>query len=78
MEQGMQQRRVPCCKQRASLSSSEWASVSPGGRGGAAGSKRAGGTGMSQEELAAMDPKRVKRIIANRQVRACRAAPTSR
>eukprot|EP00884_Botryococcus_braunii_P008447 jgi/Botrbrau1/17603/Bobra.0166s0040.1 len=29
--------------------------------------KRAGGTGMTQEELATMDPKRVRRIIANRQ-----------
>jgi hypothetical protein len=31
--------------------------------------KRAGGTGMTQEELATLDPKRVRRIIANRQVR---------
>lgn len=30
--------------------------------------KRAGGTGMTEEELAALDPKRVRRIIANRQV----------
>ncbi|KAK9846474.1 hypothetical protein WJX81_004917 [Elliptochloris bilobata] len=31
------------------------------------GSKRAGGTGLTQDELAQLDPKRVKRIIANRQ-----------
>lgn len=35
--------------------------------------KRAGGTGMTEEELAALDPKRVRRIIANRQVSSFRA-----
>ena len=36
---------------------------------GSAGSKRAGGTGHTQDELAQMDPKRAKRVMANRQVR---------
>ena len=35
---------------------------------GGAGSKRAGGTGHTQDELAQMDPKRAKRVMANRQV----------
>ena len=35
----------------------------------APGSKRSGATGQMPDELAQLDPKRVKRIIANRQVR---------